>query len=129
MKSLCMVLVVALATLITTACPPPTIQQTAYQTVVGAKAFLTSVKTAHPECAVAATATSTLCVDLAKATSAKDLLIDAVEDYCSSPTFDTGGGVCTPPAAGTPALTTATNALNAAIASYAQTAADLKGVM
>lgn len=105
-------------------CTP--VERTAYSTIVAAKAFLDSEKASHPECA---TATSTVCVDLKKAVSAKDLLIDAAEVYCSSPTFDQNGGACTPPAKGTPASQQAVAKLNAAIAAYNQAASDLKGVV
>lgn len=117
-----MVVVIASA-LILTACPA--IERSAYNTVVGAKAFLDKTKAQHPECPAAS---STLCSDLLKATSAKDALIDAAEVYCSSPSFETGGA-CSPPAKGTSASDQAIAKLKAAIAHYDQTAKDLKGTL
>ena len=105
-------------------CPPP--ERTMYNTVIAAKAFTDQIKLQHPECAVGTA--SAVCVDLAKAISAKDALIDAVEIYCAGPTFN-GGGACNPPAQGTPALTQATTKLQAALSLYEQTEADLKGVI
>lgn len=109
--------------LITTACTP--LEKQAYKTVVAAKAFLDNEKKIHTECPAA---TTTVCSDLQRATAAKDLLIDAAETYCSSPAFETGGP-CQPPAKGTPAYDQATAKLQAAIAGYNRTAADLKGVL
>jgi hypothetical protein len=103
------------------------VERQAYNAIVGAKAFLDTAKKAHPECAVAGT-TSTVCSDITKAIAAKDALIDAVEVYCAGPQFTTGGA-CNAPAKGTPAATQATAKLQAAIASYNQFAADLKGVL
>jgi hypothetical protein len=102
------------------------VEKTAYNTVVAAKAFTDKIKTQHPECSPGNA--STLCVDLTKATSAKDTLIDAIEIYCAGPTFN-GGGACEPPAKGTPAYTQATDKLSAAISSYSQAETDLKGVL
>lgn len=111
------------AMVIMVGCSP--LEKVAYQTVVGAKAFTDSVKKIHPECA---TATSTVCTDVAKAVSAKDALIDAAEAYCSGADFETGG-VCNPPTKGTPASAQAIAKLKAAIATYAQTEKDVKGVL
>lgn len=106
-------------------CTP--LERTAYNTIVASKAFLDNERTAHPECASAAT--STVCVDIAKAVAAQNLLVTAAEVYCSSPAFDSNGGACTPPAKGTPAAQQAINKLNAAIAAYNQAATELKGVV
>jgi hypothetical protein len=105
-------------------CTP--LERQAYNTVVAAKAFIGSMKAQHPECVTGAT--STLCVDLTKATSAKDSLIDAAEVYCGGAQFD-NGGVCTPPVKGTPASQQAAAKLKAAIAGFNQAQADLKGVV
>jgi uncharacterized protein (UPF0333 family) len=101
-------------------------QKSAYNTVVAAKAFIDATKAKHPECLTFNT--TAICVDLAKATAAKDALIDAIEIYCAGPNFN-GGGACDPPAPGTPAATQATAKLTAAIAAYSQTESDLKGVL
>jgi hypothetical protein len=106
------------------ACTP--LERQAYETVVASKAFLDSVKAKHPECATGATAT--VCIDLAKATAAKDALIDAVEIYCAGPDFNSGKQ-CNPPAKGSPAAVQATAKVQAALAAYNQTATDLKGVL
>jgi hypothetical protein len=106
------------------ACTP--LERQAYETVVASKAFLDSVKLKHPECTTGAT--STVCVDLSKATAAKDALIDAVEIYCAGPDFNSGNA-CNPPAKGTAAAVQATAKVQAALAAYNQTAADLKGVL
>lgn len=114
-------------------------ERLAYNVIVGAKAFLDSEKKAHTECSpvpvqlpngqmgqsVQGTA---VCVDLARATAAKDSLIDAVEIYCSGPQFATAGGACQPPKKGTPGYVQAEAKLKAAIANYSQIEADLKGL-
>jgi hypothetical protein len=105
-------------------CTP--LERQAYEAVVASKAFLDSAKAKHPECMTGAT--STVCVDLSKATAAKDTLIDAVEVYCAGPNFNSGGQ-CNPTAKGTPAAVQATAKVQAALAAYNQTAGDLKGVL
>ena len=107
-------------------CACTSIEKTAYNTVVDAKAFTDQTKSQHPECATASA--STLCADLKKAVAAKDVLIDAVEIYCAGPNFN-GGGACDPPAKGTSAYTQAVSKLTAAIQAYSQTESDLKGVI
>ena len=104
--------------------PQATIEISAYQAVVGAKAFIDAEKKMHPECPNS----TTLCGDLEKATAAKDLLIDAAEAYCAGPQFE-AGGACQPPAKGTDAYQQAAHKLTAALANYNQTAADLKGIL
>ena len=93
--------------------------------IVGAKAALDTEKGKHPECATPAAKSTTVCSLLSKATGAKDVSIDALEAYCSGPSFDTGGA-CNPPAKGTPAATQALNKLSAAISNMNQTVADAK---
>lgn len=108
----------------------PKVEQTGYDTVVAAKAFCDKLAAQHPECALNATVAgaSSLCVDLHKAVAAKDALIDAMEVYCAGPSFN-GGGACSPPAKGTPALTQATAKIQAAMSAYSQAEKDLKGVI
>lgn len=101
------------------------LEKQAYNVIVTSKAFLDAEKKLHPECATAGT---DLCVDLAKATAAKDALIDAAEVYCSGPQFE-AGGACQPPAKGTPAYQQAAAKLTAALNAYKQTETDLKGVL
>lgn len=104
-------------------CPKP--EQVAYSTAVGAKAFLDSLEGKHPECS---TEVSTTCAKIARAVRAKDLLIDAGEIYCNGPDFATGGK-CNPPDKNSPAYQQALTKLNAAVNSYKQAEADLKGAI
>jgi hypothetical protein len=120
MKHLAVFLTVAL---LTAGCTP--VERTAYNTAVAAKAFLDTEKKAHPECISGST--TAICVDIAKAVAAKDLLIDAITVYCSGPDFN-NGGACNAPAKGTNAYQVAISKLNAAIANYNQVAADLKKI-
>jgi hypothetical protein len=115
--------VVLLAVLFIAGCTP--LERQAYNTVVAAKGFLDSEKQAHPECATGAT--STVCVDIAKAVQAKDLLISALEVYCAGPQFESGG-VCQAPAKGTPAYEQAAAKLQAAIDNYNRISSELKGL-
>src|SRR5690242_5337010 len=78
----------------------PKIERDAYNTVVAAKAFLDKERSQHPECATGAT--TTVCIDIAKAVGAKDALIDAITVYCAGPDFN-AGGACNAPAKGTAA--------------------------
>jgi len=106
-------------------CTP--VERTAYSLVVGSKAFLDSVKAKHPECASAMT---TLCSDLRKATAAKDLLVDAGRAYCNNAQYAaTDTTPCAPAPRGTPALSQATAALKFAISGYEQAEKDLKAVI
>jgi hypothetical protein len=114
-----------LLVLLLTACT--SVEKAAYSTVVAAKAFLDSVKSKHPECGAAANL-SPLCVDLRKATDAKDLLIDAGEIYCGGAQFD-NGAPCQPPAKGTPKGSEMTAKLKAALSGYSQTEKNLRGVL
>lgn len=112
-------------TLLLTSCTP--VEKLAYNTIVAAKGFLDTIKSQHPECATGAT--STVCTDVKRAVAAKDSMIDAAEIYCSSPSFDTGNGACSPPAKGSPAAQQLAQKLQAAITAYNQTAKDLKGAL
>ena len=114
-------IVATLILIVSIGCTP--LERQAYNTVVGAKAFIGDQKKQHPECA---TVNSQICEYLSRATSAKDALIDAAEIYCSGPDFETGG-VCNAPKKGTPAYDTATAKLKAAIANYNQFEKDVKG--
>lgn len=115
---------VLLCSLLLVACTP--VERTAYNTVVGAKAYLDQTKLSHPECAPWPSAnTGQWCVNVNKAVASKDLLIDAITVYCAGPDFN-NGGACNAPAKGTAAYTQAVAKLNAAIANYNQVAADLK---
>jgi hypothetical protein len=100
-------------------CTP--IERSAYNTAVAAKAFLDSERAQHPECATGTQ--STICIDIAKAVGAKDVMLDALTIYCAGPNFP---AQCAPPVKGTPAFDQAVAKLQAAIAQYNLTAADLK---
>lgn len=107
-------------------CTP--VEKVAYRTVVGAKAFLDSVKSNHPECA--GPSLIALCTDLRKAISAKDLLIDAGEVYCNVATFGNSDTTpCHPTDKSTPAGQKALTVLQNSITQYSQAEKDLKGVI
>jgi hypothetical protein len=130
MKRFAVAILLAVA-LVIAGCTP--IERTAYNTTVGAKAFLDSEKKAHPECAFPASGPSvnvtiTWCSNINKGIASKDLLIDAIEVYCAGPDFSTGTGACNAPAKGTPGATQAAAKLQAAIDAYNQVAADIKAV-
>lgn len=116
-----------LSSLLLGGCTP--IEKVAYRTVVGAKGFLDSVKQAHPECTNPVTPSPRICVLLVQATSAKDLLIDAGEAYCSGQGFGQPGIPCNAPKKGTPEYQIAIDKLNGALANYEQTEKDLKGII
>lgn len=115
---------VVLACVVMTACTP--VEKQAYNTIIGAKAFLDHTRALHPECAT--TPNTTVCQGINRTTGAKDALIDAVKVYCSGPQFE-NGGACQPPAKGTPTHDQAVAKLKAAIASYNQIEKDLKGAL
>ena len=123
---------IIIAALVLSGCT--SLERTAYNTVVAAKGFLDSEKKQHPECgltvagapvAINTTPDTVVCKDLAQAVGAKDALIDAITVYCSGPDFN-NGGVCQPPAKGTPAALQAQSKLQNAISMYNSIAADLK---
>ena len=120
MRKIAVILAVCL---VMVGCTP--VERTAYNTVVAAKAFLDTEKKVHTECVPGAT--TTVCVDIAKAVAAKDVLIDAITVYCAGPDFTTGGA-CNAPKKGTPGYAQAVAKVNAAIANYNQVATDLKAV-
>lgn len=124
MKTRILLLCLPLA-LFAASCNTP-VEKTAYETVVGAKAFTDSIKAHHPEC-VTGPASSTTCVLLARAIAAKDTIIDAAEVACAGPNFD-NGGACDFPKKGTPGYDQAVAKINSAIANYNQIAGDLKSL-
>ena len=105
-------------------CTPP--ERIAYDTIVGSKAFLDNIKQQNPQCAQGIK--SNLCINLGKATAAKDSLIDVVETVCAGPTFNQGGA-CNFPKKGDSNYQQFTDKLNAAITNYKQAETDLKGVI
>lgn len=132
LKYSCTILAISLA-VFAISCTP--IERTTYRIIVASKGFLDSERAAHPECigglAVLGdvAAPSKTCSAVARAIAAKDLLIDAAEVYCASPTFSSGTGVCTPPQKGTPAYAQASDKLQAAISVYRLAETDLKGLV
>lgn len=113
-------------------CSP--IEVTAYRIVIGAKAGLANFRANHPECQFdGKTGLSTHteiapCEDNNRITAAKDVIIDAVEVYCSGGQFETGGP-CNAPKKGMNGYQVAVDKLTAAIANYKQVIADVKGVI
>ncbi len=94
-----------------------------YDLIAGAKGYLDSERTQHPECATVPG--SDVCVRISQAVGAKDLMIDALSVYCGGSNF-LNGGACDPPTKGTPAATQATAKLQSAISGYNTIVADLK---
>ena len=103
-----------------------TIERIAYKTVVGAKAFLDSIKKDHPECISSST---DLCNLLRQATFAKDLLIDAGEAFCSGGSFGQPLAACNVPDQTTNAYNIAYDKLSGALNNYKKIETDLRGVV
>lgn len=117
-RSLILIFAVILA-----GCTPP--EKLAYETIVGANAYIKSMAIQHPECAAGSSAN--VCLTLARARAAKDALIDVTETLCAGPNFN-AGGACDFPKKGTPGYQQASAKLSAAIANFNQAKADLKAV-
>ena len=111
---------ILLAASLAAGCSP--LERDAYNTAVGAKAFLDSEKGSN-NCAT--DASSKACGLIAQGVSAKDALLDAIAVYCAGPTFN-AGGACNAPAKGTPAATQATAKLQAALTNYKTIAGEIK---
>lgn len=106
-----------------TSTPP---EKYALTVVTAAKAFLDSEKQSHPECAQAGP-TSTLCINIHKAVSAKDALIDATEIYCGGGSFGViANAPCNAPAKTSSTYQIALAKLQSAIDNYNQTELDVK---
>lgn len=86
------VLVLLAACLSMTACQP--IEKTARDYVATAKGYLDSAKQHHPECAAAGSHGGN-CDIIARGVAAKDSVIDAVQVYCASSSYD-AGAPCAP---------------------------------
>lgn len=116
-----------------TGCSPVEVQ--AYRIIVGAKAFTSSIGNSHPECGsrdsnqhwVPTANTSAVCNSIVKTISAKDLMIDITELYCSGPDFETGGACNPPKDKGVQAQLIAK--VKFAIQNYEQTETDLKSLL
>jgi hypothetical protein len=112
------------------------LERQAYNVIVGSKAFTKSFSDKHPECGtrdangkwIAAPGNqATVCVAIKKGIAAKDLLIDAAEEYCASSDFDTGGA-CNPPSSKTLKDQLAAK-VQAAITGYEQAETDLRALI
>lgn len=111
------------------ACSAPPPEVTARNYIASAKAFLDSEKQSHPECKVAPGVTPNpgpVCSALARATSAKDLAIDALETYCGGAAFD-AGATCQEPVGST--ATDLLSKLQSATQNMNQTVSDAKAVI
>lgn len=112
------------------------LERQAYNVIVGSKAFTKSFSNKHPECGtrdangkwVADSSNhAAVCVAITKGIAAKDLLIDAAEEYCASSDFDTGGA-CNPPTSKTLKDQLAAK-VQAAITGYEQAETDLRALI
>jgi len=112
------------------------LERQAYNVIVGSKAFTVSISAKHPECGTRdangkwvadPNNHAAVCVAITKGIAAKDLLIDAAEEYCASADFDTGGA-CNPPSSKTLKDQLAAK-VQAAITGYEQTEADIRSLI
>ena len=126
-------LLIACAMVFITGCS--SLEHQAYNAIVGAKAFTQSISAQHPECGtrdanghwVPSSSTAGVCVSLAKGIEAKDLLIDAAEEYCAGTDFQ-NGGPCDSPTDKTLKNQLASK-VQAALQNYAQTEADIRSLI
>lgn len=95
----------------------PAIQNSARDGIATAKGFLDQERVSHPECASGSV--SQVCTLIARGVHAKDVTIDALEQYCSGVAFDSGAGTCTPNAP-------LKDKLNAALRDLDQIISDIK---
>jgi len=91
MKHVLAVLIMGLM-LVTVACQP--VEMTARDTIAASKGFLDSQSAIHAECAT--TPTLAVCGLITKGNAAKHLAIDALEEYCAGPQFESGGACVSP---------------------------------
>lgn len=112
------------------------LERQAYNVIVGSKAFTKSFSDKHPECGTRdangkwiadPSNQADVCKAITKGIAAKDLLIDAAEEYCSSSDFDTGGA-CNPPTSKTLKDQLAAK-VQAAITGYEQAETDLRALI
>jgi hypothetical protein len=112
------------------------LERQAYNVIVGSKAFTKSFSDKHPECGTRdangkwvadPNNHAAVCVAITKGIAAKDLLIDAAEEYCASADFDTGGA-CNPPTSKTLKDQLAAK-VQAAITGYEQAETDLRALI
>lgn len=107
MKSLSLTLILA-CTLALTGCQP--IEKTARDSVAAAKGYLDSAKAHHPECATNG-GHGANCDIIARGVGAKDAVIDAVQVYCASSSYDSGSP-CSPNKDAEPKLKAALQSLD-----------------
>lgn len=111
------------------------LERQAYNVIVGSKAFTVSISAKHPECGTrdangvwqTAGNKAAVCVAIDKGISAKDLLIDAAEEYCSGSDFETGGA-CNAPTSKTIKAQLAAK-VQAAITGYEQAETDIRALI
>ncbi|HEX3584400.1 MAG TPA: hypothetical protein VH024_00280 [Candidatus Angelobacter sp.] len=111
------------------------LERQAYNVIVGSKAFTQDISAQHPECGtrdvngiwVSAHNSAGVCVALDKGIAAKDLVIDASEEYCAGTDFITGGA-CNAPTSKTVKDQLAAK-VQAAITGYEQTETDLRSLL
>jgi hypothetical protein len=83
-------------TLLLAGCPKA--ETSARDSIAGQKAFIDSIAAKHAECNDPDTRKSAqVCVLVDKANAIKHVAGDALNEYCSSPSYDLNGGACTPP--------------------------------
>jgi len=112
------------------------LERTAYNIIVGSKAFTQNISDKHPECGTRDASGhwvpdpnnhAGVCVALAKGIAAKDVLIDAAEEYCAGPDF-ISGGACNAPTSKTVKDQLAAK-VQAAITGYEQTETDIRALL
>lgn len=112
-----------------TACSQP-IEKTARDAIAGAKGYIVSARTLHPECSPSQhpeNQSQVNCQILAKGQAAEDLTINALEAYCAGPDF-AAGGKCDAPAKGTEAYDQLGQKLAAALTTLNSSMADVKAL-
>jgi hypothetical protein len=111
------------------------LEHQAYNVIVASKAFTKSISDKHPECGtrdvngrwVSGGNQAGVCVALSKGIAAKDLLIDAAEEYCAGSDFETGGA-CNAPTSQT-IKSQLVSKVKAAISGYEQAEMDLRAAI
>lgn len=80
------------ATIILTGCQP--LEMSGRDAVSSAKGYLEAAKSHHPECSGGGHGAN--CDIISRGVGAKDAVIDALNIYCSSPSYTDQGGACSP---------------------------------
>jgi hypothetical protein len=111
------------ATMILVGCQPT--EMNARDAIASAKGFIDQVATNHPECNAAPA--GQVCVLVSRANAVKHTAIDALQLYCSGPSFDAGTGPCQPPT-DKAARDQAATKLKAAVTNLNQIVSDIKAI-